>query len=202
MFKRMPSRVRLSTSDFLCMADILPRLILLQSTTSTYLLYNCKNPTFFLSFDSPGLMDFFYKMASYISPSITPPVPVIAPVVVPDNSQPRYQAFRIRKLRDSTKREDLRTWLNELPYFTGTSAESKDFDEQNVLHMSLEKRPDDKGMIATVTFENTPKSFANFTRGKSGRFKTKFGLDGNWVIVDSNFLDITPLHSGINPSVE
>jgi hypothetical protein len=70
-----------------------------------------------------------------------------------------------------------------------------------VLVISLERRPDGKGKVATVTLSHTPPDFEQFTNGKEGNLKSKIGIN-NTVTIDSNFYDITPLYSSEEPSVE
>jgi hypothetical protein len=107
-----------------------------------------------------------------------------------DSSDPRelhYYTFRIQSIDESINEEQLETWLTQLSPSIG-----------NVLAISL--APHNGHKTATATFRHVPPEFESANSGKSlianiGALKTD-------VTVDSQFLGITPLYSGADPSIE
>lgn len=64
-----------------------------------------------------------------------------------NHSSRSYHTFRIRKIKDSVKKDELEKWLNSLPH-----AISSDEVKKNTVIVSLERRTDGAGKVATATF--------------------------------------------------
>jgi hypothetical protein len=102
-----------------------------------------------------------------------------------------HYTFRIQSIDESISEEQLKTWLTQL-------SPSND----NVLALSL--APHNGHQTATVTFRHVPSEFESMSSGKqnSENFIAKIGTLGTDVTVDTDFLGITPLYSGTDPSIE
>ncbi|KAI5799664.1 hypothetical protein FPQ18DRAFT_417648 [Pyronema domesticum] len=119
----------------------------------------------------------------------------------PEDYQPVYHTFRIRIKDPSVSKAALKTWLNKLPYDATSIVQD---GKENVKALSLESRPDDKGLVATVTFRKIPISF-KFKRSADGNeksFDVRIGDGVKPMVVDSHFDSITPLYSCAEPKVE
>jgi hypothetical protein len=103
-----------------------------------------------------------------------------------------YQTFRIQSIDESISEEQLASWLAQL----SPSIKS------NVLALSL--APHNGQKTAIVTFRHVPPEFASATSGKkySGNIIANIGAVKADVTVDTQFLGITPLYSGTDPSIE
>jgi hypothetical protein len=103
-----------------------------------------------------------------------------------------YYTFRIQSLDESISEGQVKTWLTQLSPST-----------VNILALSL--APHNGHKTATVTFQHVLPEFESASSGKksnSENFMEKIGASKPEVTVDTQFLGITRLYSGADPSIE
>jgi hypothetical protein len=110
-----------------------------------------------------------------------------------------YHTFRIRSIDPSVSKATLKTWLNELPYEAASTVQD---GRENVKALSLESRPDAKGLVVTVTFREIPIGFTRSADENENSFNVRIGDGVKPMVVDSHFDSITPLYSCAEPEVE
>lgn len=110
-------------------------------------------------------------------------------------SKPAHRTFRICLIPCSVTKIQLRQWLKSLNWKTS------DGDGQNkVLELSL--TPYTTWQTATVTVLLTPQEFTRCVPGGNTEICAKFGEIESVVVIDCDFLGMTPLYASSESSVE
>jgi hypothetical protein len=110
-------------------------------------------------------------------------------------SKPAHRTFRICLIPCSVTEIQFRQWLESLNWKTS------DGDGQNkVLELSL--TPYTTWQTATVTVLHTPQEFTRCVPGGNTEIRAKFGEIESDVVIDCDFLGITPLYASSESFVE
>jgi len=117
------------------------------------------------------------------------------------SSKPTHRTFRICLIPCSVTERHFREWLESLVLDGSSDSDSRE-KYSNVLELSLSLYTTTTWQVATATFRYTPRVFAGSGSGRSTGVRAKFGDIEAEIVIDCNFLGITPLFTSSEPSVE